>query len=234
MWFRNQQEIKMKFYYLKIILFLFFINIVHAASDNLTIPNTFSDGEVVSASKFNANFEAVKNKVNKLNLGKSIMFPDGFIGTPIIRNTAYTVPSGSVLYILTFYDRLQIDNIECAKSVSPVLESPIIVPAGKTVVPVDDGSFNGFIIDNASFEGFHTTLAANGTYTVANDKILVVTSWFSQSEMGNSQEKYKIDNITVVSYGRQHSLLMVPSGSTLKNANPNSQSSCITGYLISK
>ena len=112
--------------------------------------------------------------------------------------------------------------------------NPIIVPAGKTVVPVDDGSFNGFIIDNASFEGFHTTLAANGTYTVANDKILVVTSWFSQSEMGNSQEKYKIDNITVVSYGRQHSLLMVPSGSTLKNANPNSQSSCITGYLISK
>ena len=43
---------KMKFYYLKIILFLFFINIVHAASDNLTIPNTFSTGEIVSASKF--------------------------------------------------------------------------------------------------------------------------------------------------------------------------------------
>ena len=76
MWFRNQQEIKMKFYYLKIILFLFYINIAHAASDNLTIPNTFVDGEIVSASKFNANFEAVKNKVNQLNLGKSIFFPN--------------------------------------------------------------------------------------------------------------------------------------------------------------
>ena len=52
--------------------------------------------------------------------------------------------------------------------------------------------------------------------------------------MANNEENYKIDNITVVTYGRQHSLLMVPSGSTLKNANTNSQSSCITGYLISK
>ena len=63
-------------FYLIIILFLFFINIAHAASDNLTIPNSFSTGEVVSASEINANFEAVKNKVNQLNLGKSIFFPN--------------------------------------------------------------------------------------------------------------------------------------------------------------
>ena len=68
----KQKELKMKFYYLKIILFLFFINIAHAASDNLTIPNSFSTGEVVSASEINANFDAIKNKVNELNLGKSI------------------------------------------------------------------------------------------------------------------------------------------------------------------
>ena len=222
---------KMKFYYLKIILFLFFINIAHAASDNLTIPNSFSTGEVVSASKINANFDAIKNKVNKLNLGKSIFFPDGFIGTPVITGSEYTVASGKTLYILAYYEHVSIDNIKCGKKfdndASKDIAVPIIVPAGKTVIP--STSFNGFIIDS-SFEAFHTNLSSNATYTVANNKILVINTFFNNA---SAYTEITVNNIKL--FDSQYYInklpLMIPSGSTVTNSQ-SSETMCITGYFI--
>ena len=36
------------------------------ASDNISIPNTFSSGSTISSSKMNENFELIKNKLNQL------------------------------------------------------------------------------------------------------------------------------------------------------------------------
>ena len=36
------------------------------ASDNISIPNTFSSGSTISSSQMNENFELIKNKLNQL------------------------------------------------------------------------------------------------------------------------------------------------------------------------
>ena len=38
---------------------------VDNASDNLTLPHSFSAGETISSSKMNENFEALKQKLNE-------------------------------------------------------------------------------------------------------------------------------------------------------------------------
>jgi len=54
----------------------------------LTIPNTFSNGEVIDAPEMNANFTAVKNFAENLSQGNN--FDAGAIGTADIADTAIT------------------------------------------------------------------------------------------------------------------------------------------------
>jgi hypothetical protein len=103
----------------------------------------------------------------------------------------------------------------------------MIVPAGKTVRA--NNSFNGLIVDSG-FEAFHTNLSANGTYNVANNKILVINTFLNN---GSSFNKITVDNIELFNnqYFTNKLPLMIPSGSTVTNSN-SSEKLCITGYFI--
>ena len=132
------------------------------------------------------NFEAVKNKVNQLNLGKSIFSPDGFWGTPILINTStYTVPTGKTLYVTAYnstQDYLYIDDVKCHGNIygkdTSNLNQPVIVPEGKSFAYIT--LLNGFLVDKGVEVTKIVLNNSNPSFTVPNGKYLIITLFYSQ------------------------------------------------------
>jgi hypothetical protein len=230
---------KMKFYYLNIILFIIFINIAHASSDNLTITNLFSTGEIVSASKINENFDAIETKVNELNLGKSIYYPDGFWGTPILSNTStYTVPTGKTLYVTAYNatgDYLNFDGISChgnkwGKHASN-LNHPVIVKEGETLTQLT--LLNGFLVDKG-VEVTKIILDNSGrSFTVPNGKYLIITLFYSINPKMLLVDNVLLSDSELKDEASQERLpYLIPSGKTIKSED-NGEDMCIIGYYMS-
>ena len=128
----------------------FAINIVHAASDNLTIPNTFSDGEVVSASIFNANFEAVKNKVNKLNLGNRFKWIDQYVSDEL----ADKYLAASDLVVLPYKSASQSGVIPLSYS----YERPVIASDIKGIKEMIQTQKTGFLFEKDNPEALSKSI----------------------------------------------------------------------------
>ena len=177
----RQLGAKMKYYFLNIILIFFFITTAHALDDDLTIPNSFSTGEVVSSSKINANFDEIKNNVNQLNssINKSLIFPDGDWGNPITKlaDGNYIVPNGKTFYLLSFEGRLEFNGVEYIKTDSSkygeVIANPVIIKENTTLSGGDSAWMTGFEVDKG-VEVVNEEITDSIGYTVPGGKTLII------------------------------------------------------------
>jgi hypothetical protein len=231
----RQLGAKMKYYYLNIILIFFYINTGHAL-DNLTIPNSFSTGEVVSSSKINANFDAIKTNVNQLNssINKSLIFPDGDWGNPITKlaDGSYTVPNGKTFYLLSFEGKLEFNGVEYIKTnnskYGEVIANPVIIKENTTL---SGGSWmTGFEVDKG-VEVVNEEITDSIGYTVPGGKTLIIltTDQLAAYYGGltlNSQQLFGLDQDNIF-----HLPIIVTENNIIYANQSGTYRTRFTGYL---
>ena len=147
---------------------------VDNASDNLTLPHSFSAGETISSSKMNENFEAIREHSNSIAQRvsglESLKFPDGLSGEVVQTSTPYTVPSGKNLYILILGTSPWLSvNGEEIWSNQPKLQSPIIISENSQLASSGALNFSGLLFDQKV-----TPKYSDINYTVPSDKTLFI------------------------------------------------------------
>ncbi len=120
------------------------------------------------------------------NGGKSLAFPEGLNGSPIIFDLSsgdYTVPSGKRIYVLNLkggsshefkINNVRINDYQINYADIRTLSLPIIANAGD-ILSGTDAIFNGILINTTSAVLSMTfRLMGNTSYTVPNGKILYI------------------------------------------------------------
>jgi hypothetical protein len=189
---------------------------VDNASDNLTLPHSFSSGETISSSKMNENFEAIQEHTNSIAQRvsglESLKFPDGFSGIIVQTSADYTVPSGKNLYILTIGNNQWLNvNGEEIWSNQPSLQSPIIISENSQLNSTGTSNFTGLLINQKV-----TPLFSDINYTVPADKTLFILNIIGSGDI-------KINGANFLSNSYQRLSLSIPfivkSGHTLTSTS---------------
>jgi len=240
------------------IVFLFLFALF-AYAGTVTKTNTFSTGEVVSASKINTNFDTLytlvngnldDNNISSLSSSKitgvldissipklpDTRFPDGFGGTSKTislesgNNYTYVVPDNKTLYILSITsDSLWFDNYEYLNFRTGVA----IVKAGTTI---SGGTVQKFITGFEVTEGVQVVneVLDNGVndFTVPAGKTLYILS-ISEKE-GDERSALYIDDKKLLLQSTVSlyftNPVIVSEGLTIK-ASSAGYKAAITGYL---
>jgi len=240
------------------IVFLFLFALF-AYAGTVTKTNTFSTGEVVSASKINTNFDTLytlvngnldDNNISSLSSSKitgvldissipklpDTRFPDGFGGTSKTislesgNNYTYVVPDNKTLYILSITsDSLWFDNYEYLNFRTGVA----IVKAGTTI---SGGTVQKFITGFEVTEGVQVVneVLDNGVndFTVPAGKTLYILS-ISKKE-GDERSALYIDDKKLLLQSTVSlyftNPVIVSEGLTIK-ASSAGYKAAITGYL---